>query len=81
MGELVDALERRGYVARAPDPTDRRAKRIHLTARGWDVHERAGEIVLALHSEWSHRLGAPKFDQLLALLRELNTDLSMDRPR
>jgi len=34
MSELVDDLERRGYVERRPDPTDRRAKRIHLTDKG-----------------------------------------------
>lgn len=36
MSELVDDLERMGYVERRPDPTDRRAKRIYLTARGRD---------------------------------------------
>lgn len=34
MGELVDDLEAKGYLERRPDPHDRRAKRIHLTARG-----------------------------------------------
>ena len=34
MGELVDELEGLGYVARTPDPTDRRAKLITLTASG-----------------------------------------------
>jgi len=34
MGELVDELERLGYVARRPDPTDRRAKLITLTESG-----------------------------------------------
>jgi DNA-binding MarR family transcriptional regulator len=34
MGELVDELEGLGYVARGPDPTDRRAKLITLTESG-----------------------------------------------
>jgi DNA-binding MarR family transcriptional regulator len=34
MGELVDDLERLGYVTRRPDPGDRRAKLIALTPRG-----------------------------------------------
>jgi DNA-binding MarR family transcriptional regulator len=34
MGELVDELEELGYVARTPDPTDRRAKLITLTELG-----------------------------------------------
>jgi DNA-binding MarR family transcriptional regulator len=34
MGELVDELEGLGYLARGPDPTDRRAKLITLTESG-----------------------------------------------
>jgi DNA-binding MarR family transcriptional regulator len=34
MGELVDELEGLGYLARRPDPTDRRAKLITLTESG-----------------------------------------------
>jgi DNA-binding MarR family transcriptional regulator len=33
VGELIDDLERLGYIARAADPDDRRAKRIALTER------------------------------------------------
>lgn len=34
LGGLLDRLEANGYVARLPDPTDRRAKRLTLTAEG-----------------------------------------------
>lgn len=34
MAELVADLERLGYLERTPDPADRRAKRIVLTAEG-----------------------------------------------
>src|SRR6476659_777751 len=32
--ELVGQLERRGYLVRAPDPADRRARVVRLTTRG-----------------------------------------------
>src|SRR5436305_12397169 len=35
MGYLVDYLERRGYLERRPDPSDRRAAIVCLTDRGW----------------------------------------------
>ena len=35
-GALLDQLERRGYVERAADPVDGRARPARLTARGWD---------------------------------------------
>ncbi len=78
MQELVDALEREGFVERTPDPTDRRAKLIRLTARGWAVHERTAEIVRALQEEWAAALGPDKMAHLLALLRELHAALRLD---
>ena len=81
MGELVDALERRGYVRRVPDPADRRAKLICYTDRGWAVHERGGEIVMDLQAEWAKRLGGEKLDHLLSLLRELHDSLQSQADR
>lgn len=81
MGELVDALERHGYVRRVPDPADRRAKLICLTERGWAAHERGGEIVLEMHAEWAERLGSVKLDHLIALLRELHDSLQAQPER
>lgn len=31
IGRLIDRLEVRGFVARRPDPTDRRIRRLHIT--------------------------------------------------
>ena len=75
MGELVDTLEREGYLERIPDPSDRRAKLIRLTDLGWSVHEAASEIVSALQVEWARRLGEEKMEQLRQLLRELIASL------
>jgi DNA-binding MarR family transcriptional regulator len=32
--QIVDDMQRRGYVSRTPDPNDRRAQRLRLTDRG-----------------------------------------------
>jgi DNA-binding MarR family transcriptional regulator len=37
MGELVHGLERGGYLERRPDPSDGRARLIHLTEAGRDL--------------------------------------------
>jgi DNA-binding MarR family transcriptional regulator len=34
MAQIVEDLEARGYVARTPDPADRRAKQVELSDRG-----------------------------------------------
>jgi DNA-binding MarR family transcriptional regulator len=77
MLELVDGLERGGYVERIPDPSDRRAKLIRLTDRGWDAYALGFQVVSELQEEWADRLGADKFGQMFTLLRELNTALGL----
>jgi DNA-binding MarR family transcriptional regulator len=71
MGYLVDYLEERGYVARRPDPTDRRASLIFLTERGWDEIRAALRIIAAIEQDWADRLGKRRMEQLRQLLTEL----------
>jgi DNA-binding MarR family transcriptional regulator len=74
MSYLVDDLERRGYVERRPDPTDRRATLICLTQRGWDEVRAALAIIAALEEEWTRELGEERMEQLrdtLKVLRDL----------
>lgn len=42
---LVRGLERKGLVARRPDPQDGRRQRIHITIAGAALHDRFAEIV------------------------------------
>lgn len=37
IGGLIDRLEASGYVARTPDETDRRARRVFITPKGYEV--------------------------------------------
>jgi DNA-binding MarR family transcriptional regulator len=41
---LVDRIEQAGYVERRPCPDDRRVTYVGLTARGWDMLERASAV-------------------------------------
>jgi len=66
VGELIDDLERLGYVARAPDPDDRRAKRIVLTRRGHACVAAAMATIANLERDLERLLGADK----LAVLHE-----------
>ena len=47
MSRAVDGLDKRGMVKRAEDPTDRRAKRVTLTAKGRRTMEGLMELRLA----------------------------------
>jgi DNA-binding MarR family transcriptional regulator len=75
MAELVAHLERHGYVERAIDPDDRRAKLVRATPRGEEVYAIAREFVVELEAEWARRLGKAKIRELRQLLVELNAVL------
>jgi DNA-binding MarR family transcriptional regulator len=68
-GELVDDLERLGYVVRRPDPDDRRAKRIVLTEPGRACVAAALSTIASLEAELEDLLGS-------AALAELHDTLS-----
>jgi MarR family 2-MHQ and catechol resistance regulon transcriptional repressor len=44
---VIDALERKGYVERSPDPRDRRAVRLEATPAGRELEGRIRESILA----------------------------------
>jgi DNA-binding MarR family transcriptional regulator len=80
MGELVDQLESLGYLVRRPDPRDRRAKLIVLTARGKACVEAAQVTIAELEDEISRRLGERGHHQLRLLLEKLLAETSGDAP-
>jgi DNA-binding MarR family transcriptional regulator len=57
VGQLVDDLERKGYVERLPDPTDGRAKIVRLTPRGIQVQIDGLDIFATLEAELEEQLG------------------------
>jgi DNA-binding MarR family transcriptional regulator len=75
MAELVAHLEQLGYVERAPDPSDRRAKLVRATPRGRQLYAIAREVVAEIEAEWTRRLGKAKMRRLRELLEELNAGL------
>ena len=73
-GFLVDQLERAGYVYRAPDPTDARARLVRISDKGAAVVPVAAAVVAEVQQEWTEHLGAERMAQLrgaLARLREI----------
>lgn len=63
-GKTVDRLEALGYVARQPDPSDARAKRVVLTDRGHDSLRRSARIFEQLRADWASVIGAERMRDL-----------------
>ncbi|CAB3394235.1 MarR family transcriptional regulator [Kyrpidia spormannii] len=71
MSQMLDRLERVGWLSREPDPRDARGRTVRLTRQGEDV-------VRAVEQEWIRRLARPfarlepdEQKQLLALMDKL----------
>ena len=72
VGEVVADLEKLGYVERAPDPNDGRAKLIKLTELGGEAQKVALEIFADMERAWAERFGAER----IAAQRELLEDMT-----
>lgn len=69
IGAILDELEKLGYVYRATDPTDRRAKLIMPTQRGRQLIQVATEIVAEVESRYTEELGPRRYTQFMQALR------------
>lgn len=67
---LVDELEKRGLVARAPGKQDRRAKTVTATAKGAQLLQQASKAAQQAEAEVLEGLPAEESAQLKALLRK-----------
>ena len=77
-GALVDQLEQAGYVERIPDPDDRRATRIRLTARGRSYGHDVRRFGRALEDRLAGRVGERRLMELRATLDLLLESLRSD---
>jgi DNA-binding MarR family transcriptional regulator len=71
IGEIVDDLAQLGYVERIPDPQDRRAKLIRLTAKGVEAQTTGYALFGKLEERWAERYGEERMTQLRRLLEEI----------
>jgi DNA-binding MarR family transcriptional regulator len=71
VSELVDSLERDGFVRRSEDRNDRRVVVVEITARGRREIERVGELMTAPVAKIIAGLSAEKRLRLAAALADL----------
>jgi DNA-binding MarR family transcriptional regulator len=76
---MVDRLEDAGLVERRADPADRRARRLHLTARSREKLARLRERLDALVDELLAGLSGAERDEFVRLLSVVRTNLATQR--
>lgn len=79
MVKFVDHLERRGLVARAPWPADRRRYRVSLTSAGKELFAEVDAIARRVEREVLHALSGREREQLVDLLGRVVESYDRDR--
>jgi DNA-binding MarR family transcriptional regulator len=71
MTARLDRLERAGLIRRAPDPTDRRAVRVHITEGGEQLAEQALYAVIDADKAFLEPLSPRRRDSVASALKQL----------
>lgn len=71
IGELIDDLQRLGYLERVVDEADRRAKIIRLTGQGRLAQTTARRILVEIERGWARLLGEERAGILRRSLEEV----------
>jgi MarR family transcriptional regulator for hemolysin len=72
----IDRMEEAGWIERRPDPTDRRARRLYLTAKARPILGRIWNVANATRDEALARLTPLQAETLIDLLHRVHATLS-----
>lgn len=67
----LDELQKRGYIERDPDPDDRRARLLAITASGRSIKDAVRDAIQRGEEHWLGQLSAGDRDAFLRALRQL----------
>jgi len=73
---LIDRLEASGWVERRPDPKDRRAKRVWLTAKVSDLQKAMSRRINEVNKTAMAGLDDEQIEQLIKMLRIIKMNLA-----
>ena len=81
-GRMIDRMERRGWLVRRPDPSDRRINRLYLTAEAEAVEAEMGRIAEQLLDDAMATLAEDEREGLTELMERVKVQLqALGRPR
>jgi DNA-binding MarR family transcriptional regulator len=72
LSRSLNKLEKSGYIARKPDPKDKRKSIIHLTKSGLAGREVAKEIVLDFNNKVFSHFNKSEMDTFFNILKKIN---------
>ncbi|MCA9903714.1 MAG: MarR family transcriptional regulator [Anaerolineae bacterium] len=69
----LDKLQARGLIERRPDPSDRRAVRIHLTEQGKQLRPEINRMASEIEAYFRERFEPEELDAFLSVMAELQS--------
>ena len=75
LGQLIDRLEKTGFVLRRPDEEDRRVKRVYLTKRSHALIARIRDSVSVTEKEILEKIDAADLKATVRALRGMKENL------
>jgi DNA-binding MarR family transcriptional regulator len=78
--QIVDDMERRGYVERRPDPADARARLLHLTERGEAMLAAARRFHQSYERRLRRQYGDDAIDTVRAVLAGMAGEAQVSNP-
>jgi MarR family transcriptional regulator, transcriptional regulator for hemolysin len=76
LGRLLDRMEEGGYIERRPDPDDRRARRVFLSAAGAEAIPSMLSVTQQVFAEAFEGVPEHKIDVMIDVLEALKANLS-----
>lgn len=73
---LINNLEKKGWVVRKEDPSDRRNRLVFLTIKGEQVSETVKPLIKEVYVHASERMGVDRITQCISLLQQLDEALN-----
>ena len=72
LSNLINNLEKKGWVERREDPSDRRNKQIHLTEAGEELSHRVKPLIRNVYDEVGARLTTRQIESFMNNLKKLD---------
>jgi DNA-binding MarR family transcriptional regulator len=69
--DLIRDLEAYGYVELEEHPTDRRARILRYTRRGWRLFDTGSDLSRRIGERWAAAIGRARYEELHAALRDI----------
>lgn len=79
VSRAMESLENKGYIRRIPDPADRRARQVFLTAKARQIGPRIEQVYSQVFSIGAQGISEEEIQQFISLFERVSASFSATR--